>query len=209
MSTAFGLFSLALTAGDWWPLVSIGFLVLVPLIPAVILYKMFEQKTVVTGPFKGLRLDLSGAFAGYFLLLILCSSFLYGPGERSQNYKNEIANLAAKLNEEANLARAWTVSGKIALKGNDKMQDVGIAILPVPQVFKDGSFEIRVVKDKAGRETARLPSLEISKSGYFPETVHLEPMGAKLGKQYSKTIDEKNCVITIDDPIELTKETTP
>ncbi|MFN2540929.1 MAG: hypothetical protein ABR514_02010 [Chthoniobacterales bacterium] len=196
---------------DWWSIISIAFLVLVPLVPAVILYKLFEQKTVVRGPFKGLRLDLSGAFAGYFLVLLLCSSLFYGPGEKSRNYRNQIAQLTAKLNDATELGTAWTVRGRVALKGSGStpMEGVGIAILPMPQVYRDGLFEIRVVKDKSAGESARLPTLEISKAGYFPETIHLEPISAKLGKQYSKTIDEPNRIINIDDVIELTKESTP
>jgi len=196
---------------DWWPLISIGFLVLVPLVPAVILYKMFEQKTVVTGPFKGLRLDLSGAFAGYFLVLLVCSSLFYGPGEKSRDYRNQIVKLTAELNEQRDSGTAWTVRGRIALKGNENvpMQGVGIAILPIPQPYRDGLFETRVVKDKSTGQTARLPTLEISKSGYYTETIHLEAMAATLGKQYNKSIDEQKRVITIDDVIELTKETEP
>ena len=193
---------------DWSPLISIGFVVLVPLIPAVILYYLFEQKTVVTGPFKGLRLDLSGAFAGYFLVLIVCSSLLFGPVERSRNYKDQIAKLTAQLNELSDVGTAWTVRGKIALQGNENVQTagVGIAILPPPQIFRDGLFEVRVLKDKSGGPVARLPSLEISKLGYLTETVHLENLGAKLGKQYDKNIDERNRLITIDEVIELRRE---
>jgi len=189
--------------GDWWLLISIGFLLLVPLLPAVILYKLFEQKTIVTGPFKGLRLDLSGAFAGYFLLLVLCSSLFFGPGGKLRDYRNQIAQLNAQLQDEKKHG-IWTVRGRILLKEsqNIPMEGIGVAILPPPQVYSDGLFEVSVVKDKSN---GQLPTLEISKAGYFKETVHLETI-SKSWQKYSKSIDESGKLITIDDPIELTKE---
>ena len=196
---------------DWSSMALIGFLVFVPLVPAVILYKLFEQKTVVSGPFQGLRLDLSGAFAGYFLLLLVCSGLLFGP--LNPHYKEQIAGLKKQLEETSDLGTAWTVQGRLALTtrngSNDlQMDGVEISILPLPEVLRDGFFEVRVLKDKAAGPIARLPTLQVSKFGYFPEAVHLEPLGGKLGKDYNKTIDEANRVIKIDDVIELKEDPT-
>lgn len=66
----------AIDWSDVSPLISIGAIVLLPLIPAIFFYKLFEPMTVMTGPFKGLRLGLSGALAGYFLVLIMVGTFL-------------------------------------------------------------------------------------------------------------------------------------
>src|ERR1700716_3283566 len=43
---------------------------LLPLVPAFLLYKFLPSKTSVSGPFKGLNLKLTGAFGGYFLLVL-------------------------------------------------------------------------------------------------------------------------------------------
>lgn len=44
---------------------------LIPLLPAFILYKFLPNNQVaVSGPFKGLKLDMAGAFAGYFVLIL-------------------------------------------------------------------------------------------------------------------------------------------
>src|SRR5450432_330204 len=43
---------------------------LLPLIPAFLLYKFLPSRTNVSGPFKGLNLKLTGAFGGYFLLVL-------------------------------------------------------------------------------------------------------------------------------------------
>src|SRR5258705_8873182 len=44
---------------------------ILPVFPAFILYKFLPaNKVAVKGPFKGLKVDMAGAFAGYFLLFI-------------------------------------------------------------------------------------------------------------------------------------------
>jgi len=44
---------------------------LVPAIPAVIIFKLIpNNKVFVNGPFQGLKINLTGAFGGYFLLII-------------------------------------------------------------------------------------------------------------------------------------------
>lgn len=50
---------------------------LVPLPPACLLYMFLPSKTSVSGPFKGLKINLQGAFAGYFLLVLLAFSFAF------------------------------------------------------------------------------------------------------------------------------------
>ena len=51
-------------------------ILLLPLFPAYILYKNLPSETVVKGPFKGLNIQLTGSFGGYFLLVLFSSGFL-------------------------------------------------------------------------------------------------------------------------------------
>jgi hypothetical protein len=44
---------------------------LIPLVPAFILYKLLPSKAAVKGPFKGLDIALQGAFGGYFVLVLV------------------------------------------------------------------------------------------------------------------------------------------
>jgi hypothetical protein len=45
--------------------------IILPILPAFILYKFLpKNKVLVKGPFKGLTVDMAGAFAGYFLLFL-------------------------------------------------------------------------------------------------------------------------------------------
>lgn len=53
-------------------------ILLLPLIPAYIIYKFLpESETNVEGPYKKLNLKLKGAFAGYFLLVLLSLGLQY------------------------------------------------------------------------------------------------------------------------------------
>lgn len=51
-------------------------ILLIPLIPAVIIYLLLPSKTNVKGPFKGLSLNLTGAFGGYFLLVLVAAGIV-------------------------------------------------------------------------------------------------------------------------------------
>ncbi len=53
-------------------------ILLLPIIPAYIIYKFLpESETNVEGPYKKLNLKLKGAFAGYFLLVLLSLGLQY------------------------------------------------------------------------------------------------------------------------------------
>lgn len=46
-------------------------IILAPAIPAYFLFKMLPSQAFVKGPFKGYKIDLSGGFAGYFLVFLV------------------------------------------------------------------------------------------------------------------------------------------
>src|SRR5688572_23964584 len=69
-------------------------ILLLPLIPAFLLYKFLPSKTNVSGPFKGLNLKLTGAFGGYFLL-VLTAIGLFFP-----LLKNDQAKVIEQQNEK-------------------------------------------------------------------------------------------------------------
>src|SRR5882724_11224112 len=49
---------------------------LLPLTPAFVLFKKLPSQAIVKGPFKGLNLQLSGAFAGYFTLALIMQGYV-------------------------------------------------------------------------------------------------------------------------------------
>lgn len=81
---------------------------IIPLLPAVLLYTKLPSKTAVTGPFKGLNLKLSGAFGGYFLLVLIAISIMLAT-DRREDLKSEIAQLRAQLDSQT----PWTVEGRL------------------------------------------------------------------------------------------------
>lgn len=80
--------------------------VILPINPAVILYKWLRPGTIeVFGPFKGLNIKLAGAFAGYFLvLLILVCLFHFRP--QPEQYQ------------------VWRVFGKVSLENHASPQGI-------------------------------------------------------------------------------------
>lgn len=89
-------------------------IMLVPLVPAFILYKYLPSKTNVAGPFKGLNLKLSGAFGGYFLLVIIAAGIFFPLLKNEQQRtieKLETELLAVK--DEKKLHQQWSMEGSI------------------------------------------------------------------------------------------------
>jgi hypothetical protein len=66
-------------------------ILLIPIIPAYILYKFLPaSETDVSGPYQDLSLKLKGAFAGYFLLVMVGLALQYVIMNNKQERKNRI-----------------------------------------------------------------------------------------------------------------------
>jgi hypothetical protein len=89
-------------------------ILLLPLIPAFLLYKFLPSKTNVSGPFKGLNLKLTGAFGGYFLLVLTAVGVFF------PLLKNDQAKMIEQQNEKikrleamVNTHQQWVMKGNI------------------------------------------------------------------------------------------------
>src|SRR5712691_8021061 len=116
--------------------------VLIPLMPAFVLYKFLPSGTTkVKGPFRGLDIKLSGAFAGYFLVVLMVTSFVIflikrRPPEKPPDplkYQYEV----------------YTVAGKVELKDDSapKPDYEGIKLSLAPSqvtINPDGSFSFEI-----------------------------------------------------------------
>lgn len=86
-------------------IIQLAAILLIPMAPAFVLYKFLPSTISVAGPFKGLNIRLTGAFGGYFVLVILASTY-FNVQEREK---------VSPVYEE------WTIEGAIRLPG--KSQD--------------------------------------------------------------------------------------
>jgi hypothetical protein len=86
---------------------------LLPLIPAFLLYKFLPSKTSVSGPFKGLDIKLTGAFGGYFLLVLTAIGVFF------PLLKNEQAKVIEQQNEKIKqLENSMSSHQQWVMKGN-------------------------------------------------------------------------------------------
>jgi hypothetical protein len=160
-----------------------------PIIPAYLLYRALPagRKTRVSGPWKGLNVQLTGAFAGYFLLFITMIGFI-------------------SLRPEPVDSRVWEVKGKIALDGRNssvKPGDFRISSQPaIVNVNPDGSFKMAVVAESS----TRFPTIIFESDGYETYTLDLnDPKPIEV--QWVK--DGTPPQIKLKDPIFLARQTPP
>lgn len=101
-------------------------ILIIPLIPAFIIYKFLPASdTDVSGPYQGLSLKLKGAFAGYFLLVIVGLVLQYAIMGNKQEKQIEtlsreakqkdttIVQLKAQLEASANPVIDWKIKGAV------------------------------------------------------------------------------------------------
>lgn len=130
--------------------------VLLPLIPAYILYRLLPSQADLEGPWKGMKLKMSGAFAGYFVLMIS----LFGFSSRLPNYE------------------VWTVEGTMAFSDGAGSFDERVVRFtlepPGVRVFPDGSFRLTLLTSPQTSGIPELPTFIVDHEGYVPVTVNLE-----------------------------------
>lgn len=89
-------------------------MLILPLLPAFILYKFLPSKTNVSGPFKGLNLKLTGAFGGYFLLVITSIAVFFPLlGNEQMQVINRQKEEIARLQQAAAGTEQWEIQGNI------------------------------------------------------------------------------------------------
>ena len=100
-------------------------ILLLPLIPAFILYKTLPAETNVKGPFKGLTINLSGAFAGYFLLVLIALGFCMMDFNSNKQVtidtlKRNNDSLSNSLSKMNHVFSAWTMEGQLTATNPEK-----------------------------------------------------------------------------------------
>jgi hypothetical protein len=135
--------------------------ILLPLIPAYLLYRLLPSQADLEGPWQGLKIKVSGAFGGYFLLVIT----IFGYSSMMPSYD------------------VWTVRGQMGFADGPRVFDEHTLRFtlrpPEVSVHPDGDFRLTLfsVPDPSGR--AQLPTLIIEHPNYLPVGVDLERLGDK------------------------------
>jgi hypothetical protein len=158
-------------------------IVLLPLVPAVVLFRALPSSGEVTGPLKGLQVKFGGAFAGY-LILFLC--LLYVRPTDFSHY------------------HTWQVRGQVAFdRGPDEPRpnpnDVVVRVTPPElRILTDGRFrfDVPVPDDEVGRPD--FPDLTLDLPGYEGVSFSLGPSHAGWEDEVKTDHDAKTRVITIE-----------
>ncbi len=168
--------------GPWNSDLTLALILFLPLVPAYILFKTLPGEAFVNGPLKGFDINLSGAFAGYFALVLLLFSTmpLWKPKEKPQ--------------------QDWTVTGTIQYDGGnaeDLSSQTRILLIPPEYSEKrDGSFVVNF-KLPLGIQKSDLPNLAIDVPGY--QLVQIPLSGDPLPyqkDQYPLSIRQEHIQVT-------------
>jgi hypothetical protein len=165
-------------------LVVLSVLVLLPLIPAFLLFKLLPSRAVVKGPLAGFNVALGGAFAGYVALTVFVATY-YAQNLRPQTY------------------RTWVVSGQLEFPAGERPPirwDVGP---PMLQLDASNRFYFQIpVADGSD-----LPDLVLEASGYPVKSVKLSANARYGAANYKKNINIKEAKVEFEDPIVFEKPT--
>ena len=135
-----------------------------PVLPAYLLYKKLPSRASVKGPFKGLDIQLTGAFAGYFLLFLSILSFVSLRAKPPTPYE------------------VWQIKGYIAAEGisDQKADDFRFSSRPpVVNIYPDGSFQMAVAVTQLQEGIRKFPVVIIEREGYETVTLDLDTLYEK------------------------------
>lgn len=148
-------------------LVNLAFLILLPIVPAYLLYKALPPTGASTDAvkgklLKGMEIKLSGAFAGYFAVLLLII------------YKHDV--IFPPPPPQA--ASVWHLHGRVLDEHGKPIEPLDVKDFvfapPTFQALPGGNFTLTIPTEPAEGGGARLPMLVIS-HGQYSLKIPLEP----------------------------------
>jgi|KBSMisStandDraft_5_1062788.scaffolds.fasta_scaffold629226_2 hypothetical protein len=170
-------------------LVILAFVVLLPLVPAFLLFKLLPSRAVVKGPLAGLNVNLGGAFGGYVALTVFVTT---------------MASNANMLKPPKPPDPVWHVRGSITLEQDDSSSDQSVTfkLLPPAKDYSaaiDKTFDV----DIPMADRAPIPHFYFTAKGYVGERVDLADPG-RPGNYKSHM--ENATTLVFDEPIVLRKK---
>jgi hypothetical protein len=144
--------------------------VLLPLIPAILIFKIFPDTTVTAkGPLKGLTFKAGGAFAGYLIIFLTIA--------------NPLLNAASEARGNLHY-RIWNVSGYIKpfdgkVPSTEQLQGVLVNTNPGLIHAENNFISGNVIEDVA---KSGLPRISITVDKYGPRIIDLNEESSEIEK---------------------------
>jgi hypothetical protein len=160
---------------------------LLPIAPALLLFKALPSRGEVKGLFQGLQIKFGGAFAGYLVVLLL---------------------LLRYLPDSYITYRTWTVMGQIAFEHDAQLPDpssaeIFVRLVPPYLEVNPGPFTFDVpVTQKADGQLV-FPMLRIEVKDYQSLSIPLDPQNRYGASDFKRQYDYKKHTIGFDEPLRM------
>jgi len=162
----------------------------VPFLPAYCIYKKLPSDIIVKGPFKGFNINLTGAFGGYFLLVLLALSFAY-----------------FSLTPSKPCYEVWDLTGRIKVESTepniekefDYVKDTEIGMIPPNiKVGSNGKFTMKIIVEPGHVEgKSEFPAIMFNLPGYVGPQLILDMTDENI------SFAEKTKLIRLTQPVVL------
>lgn len=126
--------------------------IVLPLLPSFLLFKFLPgNKAAASGPFKGLTVNLGGAFAGYFLTVLLL-----------------LPVMSKLLKFDPETYEVWTVEGEIKdQNGRTIGNNFNPRLKQYPPIeIRNGQFSVKVIATRVGIDRLEFPDLSVEANAY-------------------------------------------
>lgn len=149
------------------------------LVPAYILYRFLPSNTIVNGPFQGLTVQLTGAFGGFFLVMLALFGFYHTLPDRTAGIGDQ----------------EWTVRGKLQTPITN-LSDLQLSVRPATtQIDEDGTFVMRMLAP-LNQGKPDLPTLIVQHPLYETLNVHF-PVAGGPAPDCASQVNEKQHTIDV------------
>jgi hypothetical protein len=165
-------------------------LILVPIIPAFVLFKFLPSTAVASGPFQGLKINVGGGFGGYFLILLISYPFIV-------SLTNSVS------------AQKWTIVGTISSHGPQEVDEITVHPPVSNPDSGSGTFHLELYIPNVADEVFKYPSIVVRRTNletnsYSEVSVSLDPTLSSDGyKETDYKITRTGQTINIGTPIDF------
>lgn len=113
-------------------------ILMMPLIPALLIYIKLPSRTSVQGPFKGLNIRLTGAFGGYFLIVLIAVGISYSYSHDKdviKDLKKRIIRKEERIQKTADLD-LWDIKCELEVQDLERPPKKGdFEVVLVPELY--------------------------------------------------------------------------